>query len=351
MPLEIFEARTTPWAVVSASLEFDADQLVRQAGAEKLAGRWTPAGVRVFRKHQDHRGVFPDIFAPSGAQLLVSPTALRDPAVRTLLEETGELLPMRRFDETGEPDGWAVYHCTTIADLLDEERSDLERFSDGRMSWVRTGVFRDVSSAEVPPIFRQRGYTQPLLFSDEGRSIIEESPVGGLEFTPAFERLDLASAAEEPLTVAEIEALPPDRLDDRVWMRWYHLVNPGDPNALRQTDPDVAAYLSTRLFEWEVMNGGLHQYFFNYPDPDVLKLVLAGFDRLGLEETRAAIEQVVAPIAACEAEWRESLRDGRIETFFDSYEDTALDGLDGIVEDHDHIRVALVRAHPEKFAG
>ena len=180
--------------------------------------------------------------------------------------------------------------------------------------------------------------------------MVDDADVVGLESVPAFQRWEPSAGRDAALTVDELASLPPSRLDDRVWTRLVQLVDVDSPTALRSEDPDIAAYLSTRLFEWQVMNGGLHQYFFNYPDPDQLDVVLDGYDRLGLHEVRATIEATVAPIANREAEWRESLRDGRIETFFGSYGTTELDALDEHVQMFDHVRIERIRAHPERFA-
>ncbi len=88
--------------------------------------------------------------------------------------------------------------------------------------------------------------------------------------------------------------------------------------------PGVRAYLATRLFEWEVGNGGLHQYFFNYPSPDLLTLVLDGYSYLRLPDARRVVEELVAPVAEAEHAWRNSLRDGTIEGFFASYPESCL---------------------------
>ena len=150
--------------------------------------------------------------------------------------------------------------------------------------------------------------------------------------------------------VEEIGSLPDDELDDRVWLRLTHLVDPSDHASLQREDPDVAAYLSTRLFEWEVGNGGVHQYFFNFPSPDLLAVVLEGYSRLGLDETRQLVEDVVAPLAREEAAWRDSLRDGTIESFFDSYVASRLPEYDDRIGFHDGERISLVRSNPKTFA-
>jgi hypothetical protein len=159
------------------------------------------------------------------------------------------------------------------------------------------------------------------------------------------------SSAETPITMEEIASLPDEELDDRLWLRLSTVVDFFDAPKLRAADPDVAAYLATRLFEWEVGNGGLHQYFFNYPDPDHFAVVLDGYTRLGLAERRRLLEEAVAPLAGAEAEWRESLRDGTIETFFESYPGSGLADHDDCVGDHDAERLRLVRSSPEKFIG
>jgi hypothetical protein len=156
--------------------------------------------------------------------------------------------------------------------------------------------------------------------------------------------------AATPLTVAETESLVDDDLDNRVWCRLSSLIDYFDASQLASEDADVAAYLATRVFEWEVGNGGLHQYFFNFPDPDHLAVVLEGYAHLGLDETRCIVEDVVAPLAEAEAGWRESLRDGSIATFFESYPASSLPEYEDRIGEHDSERVGLIRSMPEKFA-
>ena len=155
---------------------------------------------------------------------------------------------------------------------------------------------------------------------------------------------------ETPLTVEEISSLDGDQLDDRVWMRTAHVVDISDLAVLAKQHPLVRAYITTRMFEWEIGNGGLHQWFFNHQRPEELALVLEGYDTLGRTEVRVLLEELVAPIAADEDEWRESLRNGRLETFFDSYPETDLAQLDEQVGWHDEERFAILRANPELFA-
>jgi Domain of unknown function (DUF4375) len=161
---------------------------------------------------------------------------------------------------------------------------------------------------------------------------------------------NLGRQADVPVTVTEIESSTDDDLDDRVWMRLSSIIDYSDAAALRAEDDDVAAYLATRVFEWEVGNGGLHQYFFNFPDPAHLSVVLDGYTYLGLDEARRVVEELIAPLARVEAAWRGSLRDGTIETFFASYPQSQLPDYDDRIEFHDDVRMQLMRERPHKFA-
>lgn len=85
------------------------------------------------------------------------------------------------------------------------------------------------------------------------------------------------------LTVQDIASLPDAELDDWLWTRLCRVVGAGSAASIGALPQPQQAYFATRLFEWEVMNGGLHQYFFNNPEPELLDLVLDGYRLLGLE--------------------------------------------------------------------
>ena len=139
-------------------------------------------------------------------------------------------------------------------------------------------------------------------------------------------------------------------LDDLLWMRLLFIFEPLEPDAQMGASDGVRAYICTRLVEWEVGNGGLHQYFFNYPDPRLLRLVLEGYSYLGLDEARRIVEEIVAPLAAKQEAWRESLRDGTIETFFGSYVESKLPEYDDRIAFHDGDRIRYVRSNPSLFS-
>jgi Domain of unknown function (DUF4375) len=152
------------------------------------------------------------------------------------------------------------------------------------------------------------------------------------------------------LTVRDIVSIPDAELDDWLWTRLCRVVGAGSAASIGALPQPQQAYFATRLFEWEVMNGGFHQYFFNNPEPELLDLVLDGYRLLGLEDQATVVREVVAPLAEREAGWRDSLRGGTIETFMVSYVDSALPEFDDRVEAHDAERIRFVRSQPDAFA-
>jgi hypothetical protein len=65
---------------------------------------------------------------------------------------------------------------------------------------------------------------------------------------------------------------------------------------------------------------------------------------------RRVVRELVAPLAQQEATWRDSLRDGRVETFMGSYVASGLPQLDERIEFHDAERLRFVRSQPNAFA-
>jgi hypothetical protein len=91
-------------------------------------------------------------------------------------------------------------------------------------------------------------------------------------------------------------------------------------------------------------------HFFNNPEPELLDLVLDGYRLLGLDDQATVVREVVAPLAEREAEWRDSLHGGTIETFMASYVESALPEFDDRIEAHDAERIRFVRSQPDAFA-
>jgi hypothetical protein len=196
------------------------------------------------------------------------------------------------------------------------------------------------------------GDEKPVWPSAERTALTKEAARAALKAARASFDEHLAESrrlAETPLTRDEILSLGDRELFDHVWMRVSSRITYFDAAALRREDPDVAAFIATEVFEGEVMNGGLSQYFYNAPDPDHLRVVLDGYTRLGLAEVRELIAEIVAPLTDHEAAWRASLQAGTVESFFDSHPEAF--ELDELIELHDAERLRVVRAVPDKFAG
>jgi hypothetical protein len=93
--------------------------------------------------------------------------------------------------------------------------------------------------------------------------------------------------SETPVTTAMIAELPEAKLDDHVWLRLHSRVDVGSRGDIEALHPLVRAYHVTRMFDWEVGNGGLRQYFLNFENrPWFLPLVLDRYTTLGLDAQR-----------------------------------------------------------------
>jgi hypothetical protein len=62
------------------------------------------------------------------------------------------------------------------------------------------------------------------------------------------------------------------------------------------------------------------------------------------------VRDVIAPLAAREAEWRAALHDGTIETFVESYVESELPAFDDRITPHDDDRIGFACARPCDFA-
>jgi hypothetical protein len=156
---------------------------------------------------------------------------------------------------------------------------------------------------------------------------------------------------ETPVTAAMIVELPDSEVDDHVWTRLCSRVNMGSRDDIEALHPLVRAYLVTRMFDWEVGNGGLRQYFLNFEDrPWFLPLVLDGYTTLGLDDQRRVIEERIVAVAYSAKEKRIRRRD-RVDFFGPRRKTSQLDELNDLIGEHDDMRVALIRANPQPFVG
>jgi len=167
----------------------------------------------------------------------------------------------------------------------------------------------------------------------------------------AFEQFlqSISEMGKTPVTAAMIAGLPDSELDDHVWLRLIDRGGTDSRDDIEALHPLVRAYYATRMFEWEVGNGGLRQYFLNFADrPWFLPLVLDGYTELGLDDQRHVIEERIVPVAFSAEERRNRSRD-RIDIGKRDLGESRLDELDDLIGEHDDVRVALIRANPALF--
>lgn len=157
--------------------------------------------------------------------------------------------------------------------------------------------------------------------------------------------------SETPVTAGMIAELPDSKLDDHIWLRLTSRVSMDRRDDMEALHPAVRAYLVTRMFDWEVGNGGLRQYFLNFTDrPWFLPLVLDGYTILGLDDQRRVIEDRIMPVAYSAKE-ASILTQDRADFFGPGRQKSQLDELNDLIDQHDDVRVALIRSNPELFAG
>ena len=103
---------------------------------ERLAASWTP--IEVIILHRDGRTRLEHAEMPwHGSSTLIMRRAAAE-VMRPLVEGQAEVLPLR----CDEDQLWAL-HVTEVRDALDEDASDIVRFSSsGRIMTVRNHVFR-----------------------------------------------------------------------------------------------------------------------------------------------------------------------------------------------------------------
>lgn len=154
----------------------DLDVLERWLG--KPAGTsWQPVPLELDKENLRRRrplprGDFPCIF--TGRMLAMSQRAVD--TLRDLLEPVGEILPT-----TCEAEPLWLYNCTRYADVLDEEHSDLQRFtSSNRIMRIKRHVWKPAVAAET--IFRlPQIHNSPIYVTDTVVERIRSARLVGYE--------------------------------------------------------------------------------------------------------------------------------------------------------------------------
>jgi len=154
----------------------------------------------------------------------------------------------------------------------------------------------------------------------------------------------------KPLTIEMIASYSDSELNDHTVARFARRTDLTEQNEVERLPPLVQAWLVTGIFEGQVGNGGLNQYFLNFEDrPWFLDLVLRGYDVLGLPEQRRLIEERIIPVAFSDTE--NLRRERQRQKPFSRTGVNELEVLDDLIEDQTDLRIRVVRANPELFAG
>lgn len=147
---------------------------------QSVAARWSPLEFGPpIPSDEDFPGVLPtgDFIALGVSELALGSSAMS--AVGMLMSRYGELLPVQPI---GRAAALYWFHCTTLIDAMDEERSVMTRFSDGKVMsvqrlWVHPEKLRDAMLFHIP----QNGSF--LLCTDTFKQHIEALGLTGLRFT------------------------------------------------------------------------------------------------------------------------------------------------------------------------
>lgn len=135
------------WAVPESQDDYD---IFSSFDGSPRTTTWTPIRMEFVKEDQGH-----NLLPAEMPWFRHNAPVMKEKAIETLgavLAKDGELLPLT-CDET---DLW-VFNMTTVLDALDLERSDLVKFSSGRIMKVKSYVFRadrlsHVSAFMIPQI-------------------------------------------------------------------------------------------------------------------------------------------------------------------------------------------------------
>ena len=154
MPMKLFELRVDlskcctfrpstnglyAWSNVGAGTYFDG--VARGGNYPAVKGR------RDLKENKN--GPLPD-FTHFSLDIVPTFSARAIDVLGEFLSDHGEFTPTIQMDEPME---YKAFNCTTILDCLDEDRSELKRFSDGQIMSVTKYVLQPQIES-LPPIFK-----------------------------------------------------------------------------------------------------------------------------------------------------------------------------------------------------
>jgi hypothetical protein len=148
----------------------DTVSIDRQFNGQPLARSWIPVRVKIYSVGQ--RGDFPEL----GSHIPVfSERAWR--ILEPLIGASVEALPLACDEGT-----FLAINVTDVADCLDHERSSISRFSDGRVMWVDSHVFKEgcVGDRNIFKIPESR--LAAVFVSEKFKKAVEDTGLEGLIF-------------------------------------------------------------------------------------------------------------------------------------------------------------------------
>jgi hypothetical protein len=161
-----------------AASQKDGERVIFQPQGLLFGGDWEPARY-CFVAPEDEgynpKATYSDFI---GVGRSIGLTATTFQKVGGLFAPYGELLPL---DINGDLNKVFWFHCTNIVDALDEAKSKIQRFDDGRIMAIdEYAFFADrIDSNEV---FYVRGTRQGPFFTEPFKQKIEAQKLTGLEF-------------------------------------------------------------------------------------------------------------------------------------------------------------------------
>jgi hypothetical protein len=177
---EVFPAEGYEW--VEGRRERDREALASLRGSP-AADRWAAPEVRFVRTDDHGKRLRPSDLPWFGhAVLIMMPDALDQ--LRSIVEPHGELLPLR------ESDGKELFalNVLTVLDALDEERSDLVRFTgSGRIMTIKTHVLRKSVVNQVNLFKLPQLRSSSIYVSDAFVARVRQADLWGVEFEKVWE--------------------------------------------------------------------------------------------------------------------------------------------------------------------
>ncbi len=153
----------------------DFESFIELVNGVPRAGSWRPIRVELIGEDEG-RALSPCDSPWLGEHALIFRIRALD-AMRELLEQSGELLPLACADSH-----LSVFNCTHLLDALDASASDLVRFSSGRVMHIGRYVFRkevigDAAVFKIPDL-----RASPTYLSERFVDAWRAAGLTGLEF-------------------------------------------------------------------------------------------------------------------------------------------------------------------------